>query len=42
MPLAPARRSNIHYAEFEAGHMMYINLPDLQKMQRELTNFLEP
>jgi carboxypeptidase C (cathepsin A) len=42
MPLAPARRNNIHYAEFDAGHMMYINLPDLQKMQRELTNFLEP
>ena len=42
MPLAPAQRGNIHYAEFDAGHMMYINLPDLQKMQRELTAFLEP
>jgi carboxypeptidase C (cathepsin A) len=42
MPLAPEQRNMIHYAEFDAGHMMYINLPDLQKMQRELTTFLQP
>jgi carboxypeptidase C (cathepsin A) len=42
MPLAPEQRINIHYAEFDAGHMMYINLPDLQKMQRDLTDFLKP
>ena len=29
MPLDPAYRTNITYAEFDAGHMMYVNLPDL-------------
>jgi len=42
MPLAEAQRENISYAEFDAGHMMYINLPDLQKMQQELEKFLQP
>ncbi len=42
MPLAPELRGQIHYAEFDAGHMMYINLPDLQKLQRELTAFIAP
>ena len=40
MPLAEAYRTNITYAEFDAGHMMYINLPDLKKMQRELVRFV--
>lgn len=42
MPLAPAYRTNIIYAEFDAGHMMYINLPDLKKMHATLENFLKP
>ena len=42
MSLAPEQRQNIHYVEFDAGHMMYINLPDLQKMHRELENFIQP
>ena len=42
MPLAPELRGQIHYAEFDAGHMMYINLPDLQKLRRELTAFIVP
>lgn len=40
MALAPEYRTNITYAEFEAGHMMYINLPDLQQLQRELVRFV--
>jgi len=40
MPLADTYRTNITYAEFDAGHMMYINLPDLQKMQRALVKFV--
>jgi carboxypeptidase C (cathepsin A) len=35
-------RTNITYAEYDAGHMMYINLPDLQKMQKDVENFLKP
>ena len=40
--LADAYRTNITYAEFDAGHMMYINLPDLEKMQKDLENFVKP
>jgi carboxypeptidase C (cathepsin A) len=42
MALDPAYRTNITYAEFDAGHMMYVNLPDLKKMQKVLENFLKP
>ena len=42
MALDAAYRTNITYAEFDAGHMMYINLPDLQKMQKDLEDFLKP
>jgi carboxypeptidase C (cathepsin A) len=35
-------RTNITYAEFDAGHMMYINLPDLKKLQTDLENFVKP
>ncbi len=38
--LDPAYRTNFTFAEFESGHMMYVNLPDLQKMQKELTAFI--
>ena len=42
MPLDAAYRTNITYAEFDAGHMMYINLPDLKKMQKVVEDFLKP
>jgi len=35
-------RKNITYAEFEAGHMMYVNQPDLKKLQNDLEKFLTP
>jgi carboxypeptidase C (cathepsin A) len=40
MPLAETYRKNVTFAEFAAGHMMYINLPDLQKMQKDLERFI--
>lgn len=40
MPLAEAYRTNITFAEFDAGHMMYINRPDLEKLQKVLEQFL--
>ena len=40
--LDPAYRGNITYAEYEAGHMMYINPPDLRKMQKDLEQFIGP
>ena len=42
MQLASAYRKNITYATFDAGHMMYVNLPDLKKMQKDLEEFLKP
>ncbi|MDE3100517.1 MAG: peptidase S10 [Verrucomicrobiota bacterium] len=42
MQLDPAYRTNITYAQFDAGHMMYVNLPDLKKMHRVIENFLQP
>jgi carboxypeptidase C (cathepsin A) len=41
MPLNPAYRTNIIYAEFDAGHMMYINLPDLKKIHQTVEEFLK-
>ena len=42
MQLAAAYRTNVLYATYDAGHMMYINLPDLKKMQKDLEAFLKP
>jgi len=42
MGLAEAYRRNVTFAEFDAGHMMYINLPDLKKMQAVLGKFVQP
>jgi len=42
MPVADAYRKNISFAEFDAGHMMYINQPDLKKLQAEITKFVQP
>ena len=42
MELAPAYRTNITFVEFDAGHMMYVNLPDLKKLHRTLEQFISP
>jgi len=42
MALDANYRTNITYAEFDAGHMMYSNLPDLRKMQTDVGNFVKP
>jgi carboxypeptidase C (cathepsin A) len=39
--IAPAYRTNVSYAEYDSGHMMYVNLPDLKKMQKDLEAFLK-
>ena len=41
MQLDPVYRTNISYATFEAGHMMYVNLPDLKKMHGMLEDFIK-
>jgi carboxypeptidase C (cathepsin A) len=42
LPLAEAYRKNISFAQFDAGHMMYINRPDLKKMQQVIEQFIQP
>ena len=42
LQLDPAYRTNITYAQYESGHMMYVNLPDLKKLQKDLEGFLKP
>jgi carboxypeptidase C (cathepsin A) len=41
-PLAEAYRKNVTFSEFDAGHMMYINQPDLRKLQADVEKFLQP
>jgi carboxypeptidase C (cathepsin A) len=38
--LDPALQSNIQISYFEAGHMMYIHLPSIEKLKTELTQFI--
>jgi carboxypeptidase C (cathepsin A) len=40
MSLDANYRTNIVYAQFDAGHMMYINLPDLRKLQKVVEEFI--
>jgi carboxypeptidase C (cathepsin A) len=41
MSLDATYRTNITFAEFDAGHMMYVNLPDLKKMHTTVEQFLK-
>jgi carboxypeptidase C (cathepsin A) len=40
MQLDRAYRENINFVEYQSGHMMYVNLPDLQRMQKDLEGFI--
>jgi hypothetical protein len=31
----------VTFEQFDAGHMMYINLPDLQKLQKVVESFMQ-
>ncbi|MFZ5858544.1 MAG: S10 family peptidase [Chloroflexota bacterium] len=39
--LNPSLRGNISMAYYEAGHMMYIHLPSLEAMKRDLAEFIK-
>jgi len=41
LQLAAPYRTNFTYEQYDAGHMMYVNLPDLKKMQQDLVGFLK-
>jgi len=40
LDIDPALRANVSYAEYESGHMMYLRLEDLAKLNRDLRAFL--
>jgi carboxypeptidase C (cathepsin A) len=42
LDLAEAYRTNVTFAEFDAGHMMYVNRPDREKMQDVIGKFIRP
>ena len=42
LELAEAYRKNVTFAEFDAGHMMYVNRPDREKMQDVIGRFVRP
>lgn len=42
MQLDPLLRQNVSYAEYASGHMMYVNLTDLKKLQGDLEKFVRP
>ncbi|MEM9080433.1 MAG: peptidase S10 [Verrucomicrobiota bacterium] len=41
LDLPPSARQNISYTEYEAGHMFYLNEPDLAKMRTDLLEFIK-
>ncbi|MCU0770975.1 MAG: peptidase S10 [Verrucomicrobia bacterium] len=42
LQIDPVLRRNLTLAEYESGHMMYVNKADLRKLQKDLEEFLKP
>jgi hypothetical protein len=42
LAIDPERLKNVSYATYDSGHMMYLKLEDLAKLERDLRAFLEP
>ena len=40
LEIAAEVRANISFVEYASGHMMYLNLPDLEKMAADVAAFL--
>jgi len=40
MNLTPAQRKNVSVKWYEAGHMFYLNQPDLEKMRTDIVEFI--
>ena len=40
LKLAPELRGNISFAEYQSGHMMYLNQPDLKKLRTDIEAFV--
>ncbi|MDE0825833.1 MAG: peptidase S10 [Akkermansiaceae bacterium] len=42
LSLPAEQRSNVEFTYYDAGHMFYLNEPDLAKMRKDLVKFLAP
>jgi carboxypeptidase C (cathepsin A) len=40
LPIPEALRKNIRIEYFEAGHMMYLNQPDAEKLRKDIVSFI--
>ncbi len=41
MTLSDAQRKNVQFGDYEGGHMMYTNLPELEKLSDALRKFID-
>jgi carboxypeptidase C (cathepsin A) len=41
MDIHPDVRDNFHFTYYEAGHMMYLHLPSLEKLKNDVAVFME-
>ena len=42
LPIPASLRTNITFQYYDAGHMMYLNRPDAEKLRRDLLAFIVP
>ena len=41
LAVAPAVRGNVAIAYYDAGHMMYVHPPSMEKFKRDLAGFVD-
>jgi carboxypeptidase C (cathepsin A) len=41
MDLTPAQRANFSWHHYDGGHMMYTNLPSLEKLSADVSAFVK-
>jgi carboxypeptidase C (cathepsin A) len=41
MPIPSELRGNIHVKEYDAGHMMYTNRPDMERLHADISTFIQ-
>jgi carboxypeptidase C (cathepsin A) len=40
LEIDPTIKANVSFAEYSSGHMMYLNLPDLEKLGQDVAEFI--
>ena len=41
MDIDPELRDNIQIADYEAGHMFYLDVTSLEKLKKDIVNFMQ-